>query len=131
MQGRADMVEKDNPKSILERRRHAPPHVLIAAKSVGEHHPRGTGAGGTNVVAKELTHYFPKPPPRHTGTISHSAVGVMSQFRATSDKFTPCPTANSIRLALQRESDDASSDGRLAQTDLVGDHRAISIKSFA
>jgi phosphoenolpyruvate synthase/pyruvate phosphate dikinase len=41
------------------------------------------------------------------------------------------PTVNSIRLALQRESDDALSHGRHAQTDLVGSHRAVPIESFA
>jgi hypothetical protein len=42
-----------------------------------------------------------------------------------------CPTVNSIRLARNRESGDACSHGRNAQTDLVGSHRAVPIKSFA
>ena len=50
---RPDMVEKDSPKSVLESGRHVPPHVLVAAKSVGEHHRRGTGAGRMNVVAND------------------------------------------------------------------------------
>lgn len=41
------------------------------------------------------------------------------------------PTVNSIRLARNRESGDACSHGRHAQTDLVGSHRAVPIKSFA
>ena len=41
------------------------------------------------------------------------------------------PTVNSIRLALWRESVDALSHGRHAQTDLVGSRRVVPIKSFA
>jgi hypothetical protein len=41
------------------------------------------------------------------------------------------PTVNSIRLARNRESGDACSHGRHAQTDLLGSHRAVPIKSFA
>ena len=41
------------------------------------------------------------------------------------------PTVNSIRLAQSRESDDASTYGRFAQTDLVGGHRAVPITSLS
>jgi hypothetical protein len=40
-------------------------------------------------------------------------------------------TVNSIRLAYSRESGDAWSHGRYAQTDLLGSHRAVPIKGFA
>ena len=40
-------------------------------------------------------------------------------------------TVNSIRLACSRESGIASSNGRHAQTDLLGGYRAVPIKSFA
>ena len=40
-------------------------------------------------------------------------------------------TANSVRLAYRRETGEASSHGRYAQTDLMGSHRAVPIKGFA
>jgi hypothetical protein len=43
----------------------------------------------------------------------------------------PVPTVNFILLAQSRESGDAPSHGRYAQTDLVGSHRAVPIKGFA
>ncbi len=43
----------------------------------------------------------------------------------------PVPTVKSIRLAFGRESGDALSHGGHVQTDLVGIHRAVPIKSFA
>jgi hypothetical protein len=42
-----------------------------------------------------------------------------------------CPTVNSIRLALRRESVDALCHGRHAETDLVRSRWVVSIKSFA
>src|SRR5471032_3045426 len=44
---------------------------------------------------------------------------------AVCEALAPLPTVNSNRLALRRESDDALSHGRHAQTDLVGSHRAV------
>jgi hypothetical protein len=49
----ADMIEKNDPELVFERGRHIPPHVLVATKPVGEHHRRGAGPGGLNVVANE------------------------------------------------------------------------------
>jgi hypothetical protein len=40
-------------------------------------------------------------------------------------------TVNSIQLAYSRESGDACAYGRHPQTDLVGGHLVVSIKSFA
>ena len=54
--------------------------------------------------------------------------------RATSSfpgAFPPMPTANFILLAQRRESGDACTHGRCAQTDLVDSHRAVPITSFA
>ena len=60
--------------------------------------------------------------------LGHSGLGAML---LPAGGNVAVPTANSIRLARRRESDDALSDGRLAQTDMVGDHRAVPIKSLA
>src|ERR1700730_13126029 len=60
-----------------------------------------------------------------------SARAASKGFLGTRVKQGGCPTVNSIRLARNRESGDACSHGRNAQTDLVGSHRAVPIKSFA
>jgi hypothetical protein len=52
---RADMVEKDSLKPGLERWRHMPPHVLVAAKSMREHHG-GAGPGSANIVTNYRGH---------------------------------------------------------------------------
>ena len=48
---RADMIKKDCLKVVFESGGHVPPHVLVAAKSVGEHHCRRAGAGNMHVIA--------------------------------------------------------------------------------
>src|SRR5581483_816566 len=54
---RTDVIEQNNAIPILERRRHEPPHVLIAAKTVGEQHRLPFGpAGGDDVVPSNHIH---------------------------------------------------------------------------
>jgi hypothetical protein len=58
---RTYVVEEDNAELVLERRSHVPPHILITAESVREHHRRGTSAADLDVVANDGGH-FPSNP---------------------------------------------------------------------
>src|SRR5690349_8048894 len=50
---RSDVVEQDDPVTILERRRDQPPHVLIAPESVCEQHRLRPRAEHANVVSSD------------------------------------------------------------------------------
>jgi hypothetical protein len=65
--------------------------------------------------------------PVHVGT----AIAMLWRYRDDRAGPRAVPTANSVRLALWRESVDALCHGRHAQVDLVGGHRIVPIKSFA
>src|SRR6476659_3413993 len=47
----ANVIEKDDAIMLLEGRRHEPPHVLVAAKSVGEEHRLGGMPENSDVVS--------------------------------------------------------------------------------
>ena len=49
----ADVIEQDRAEVLLERRRHEPPHVLIAAEPVREHHGALAGPPRLHVVTHD------------------------------------------------------------------------------
>jgi len=70
------------------------------------------------------------------GDIGTSPLYAIDQIFLGPARVTPTsdnvvPIVNSIQLALRRESVDALSHGRHAQTGLVGGRRIVPIKSFA
>ena len=50
---RADMIEQHGPEPVLEGRRNMPPHVLVAAEAMREHHRGRAGAFDVNIVASD------------------------------------------------------------------------------
>jgi hypothetical protein len=55
---RSDVVEKYNLEVALELWRHDPPHVLIAAKAMGEHHTPFTPPADVDVVSRQYIHVW-------------------------------------------------------------------------
>ena len=68
----------------------------------------------------------------HRGTL-HEVMIVTGgfQWQGYLCAAAPVATVNSIPLAYSRELGDTCAHGRHPQTDLVGSHRAVPIKSFA
>jgi hypothetical protein len=50
------MVEQHNPEVLLELRRYEPPHVLIAAETMGEDHGPVAGTMKVHVVPFDYAH---------------------------------------------------------------------------
>ena len=55
---RADLIEQNGLEPRLERGGHQPPHVLVAAEAVGEHHGAGVRTAGDDIMALRDRHGF-------------------------------------------------------------------------
>jgi hypothetical protein len=50
------MVEGDNLEVALELRRNKPPHILVAAEAMGEHHAPTTAPPHVDVISSQYIH---------------------------------------------------------------------------